>query len=54
MERDSNTCVLCGEYAVVVDHREPVVEGGKIYDAANLRALCAECHEQEHRRRGAT
>lgn len=54
MERDGGSCVLCGELAVVVDHREPVVEGGKIYDAANLRSLCADCHEAEHRRRGQT
>jgi 5-methylcytosine-specific restriction endonuclease McrA len=30
--------------AALTDHVQPVLDGGKIFDEANLQTLCRECH----------
>jgi len=33
-----------GEPAAEVDHLLPILQGGEIYDAGNLQAICKRCH----------
>ena len=45
-------CVHCDArgltvVAVVVDHIQPVKQGGAVWDRANLQPLCNLCHEQK-------
>ena len=47
LTRDKWQCVACGKqlgnYAQA-DHIVPISAGGAMWDAANLQALCADCH----------
>jgi 5-methylcytosine-specific restriction protein A len=38
-------CRFCGEKATVVDHIQPLKDGGT-HDPANLRPLCKRCHDR--------
>lgn len=42
--RDRDRCHLCGGPGQLVDHVEPVAEGGS-WDLSNLACICDACHE---------
>ena len=44
--REEPRCRICGAPATDVDHIIAVADGGGMYDRANLRALCSECHKR--------
>jgi 5-methylcytosine-specific restriction endonuclease McrA len=44
--RGSPRCEVCGAPATDVDHIVAVADSGGMYDRANLRSLCAECHKR--------
>jgi 5-methylcytosine-specific restriction endonuclease McrA len=37
-------CCFCMRPATIADHITPLIQGGKRLDAANLRAVCTDCH----------
>ena len=44
------TCAMCERMgritvAVMVDHINPIAEGGEMWDENNLQSLCAHCHK---------
>jgi 5-methylcytosine-specific restriction endonuclease McrA len=41
-------CELCGELAMQVHHRIPILSGGHPWDFANLQSLCIACHSAAH------
>ncbi|MEU4579961.1 HNH endonuclease [Nonomuraea sp. NPDC023979] len=43
LRRDKRTCYVCGGEASEVDH----VQRGDDHSPANLRAICAECHQRK-------
>ena len=45
-------CQKCGRAGrLEVDHIQPLLQGGAVYDLANLQALCRyPCHSQKTRR----
>ena len=48
--RQNNKCALCHKPligSINYDHIKPVCEGGKSI-TANLRAICASCHDKRH------
>lgn len=50
--RGNPKCVICeaeGRFtiATVVDHIEPVSEGGNAFDWGNLQSLCETCHNRK-------
>ena len=32
----------------IVDHIQPIEEGGAVYELENLQSLCAACHNKKH------
>jgi 5-methylcytosine-specific restriction endonuclease McrA len=48
--RDRYICAICGAIATTVDHIVPIAAGGS-NAPANLRSLCAICHDERHGRR---
>ena len=44
--REEPTCRICGAPSSDVDHIVAVADGGGMYDRANLRSLCADCHKR--------
>jgi 5-methylcytosine-specific restriction endonuclease McrA len=58
LDRDRWTCQVrgpgCKGYATEVDHVIPRMDGGSVYDMANLRASCRSCNagRANHRRGG--
>lgn len=49
MARDGFVCTMCGRPADEVHHKNSRFKGGR-NKAANLTALCVECHEKVHGR----
>lgn len=53
---DEPLCRMCGAPAVLVDHIQPIRDGGARLDDANLQSLCRRCHDrktaEDVRRRG--
>ena len=50
LERDGYRCRTCGRAGrLEVDHVVPLQRGGEPYSAANLQALCADCHVRKTR-----
>jgi 5-methylcytosine-specific restriction endonuclease McrA len=51
LRRDRYTCQICKERQrkkyLDVDHIIPVRMGGKLFEKANLRTLCKECHKSK-------
>lgn len=49
LKRDRYTCKICKQRLrkkyLDVDHIIPVQMGGKLFEKANLRTLCKECHK---------
>ena len=51
----SPACEICSRPATEVHHVKPISDGGEPYDPTNLKALCRQCHDDQHgdgRRRG--
>lgn len=49
-DRDNWRCTLCGRVGrLEVHHIKSPLDGGSMYDMANLRTLCRGCHFEEHR-----
>jgi len=46
LERDAGRCCICGDRAVLVQHVEPISEGGAWAELANLQSLCLACAEE--------
>ena len=46
IERDGYRCSHCGKASgrFEVDHRQPINQGGAVYDLENLQTLCRPCH----------
>ena len=56
--RERPLCGACGAKGLllparVVDHVQPIKEGGARFDAANLQALCVPCHNSKTARESA-
>ena len=50
LDRDSWKCTDCGRHGrMEVHHIRHTAKGGKMWDPANLRALCRDCHFRLHR-----
>ncbi len=53
LRRDRFRCSICGQRfrkaLLDVDHIIPVQMGGALFDKANLRTLCRECHRSKTR-----
>ena len=43
----SPVCVKCGHAANVVDHIQPVTQGGDFTNPDNLQSLCTPCHNRK-------
>ena len=41
---DEPFCRICGRPAKIVDHIQPIRQGGATLDIANLQPLCHACH----------
>ena len=41
---DEPFCRICGRPAKIVDHIQPIKQGGAALDIANLQPLCQACH----------
>jgi 5-methylcytosine-specific restriction endonuclease McrA len=50
--RDRERCHICGGPGRIVDHIDPVAEGGS-WDLSNLACICETCHEIKSRREAA-
>lgn len=50
LDRDLGLCQIkgprCTRYATEVDHIVPRVDGGAVFDPANLRAACKACNSR--------
>jgi 5-methylcytosine-specific restriction endonuclease McrA len=50
IDRDLGLCQIkgphCTTYATEVDHIVPRIEGGALFDPANLRAACRACNSR--------
>jgi 5-methylcytosine-specific restriction protein A len=46
------TCRACGGPATMVDHINPIHEGGDATDLANLQPLCNSCHASKRGKEG--
>ena len=56
--REHPLCVACAARSVVVaarvvDHVQPIKDGGERFDATNLQSLCVPCHNRKTAREGA-
>ena len=40
-------CARCHRPAEMVDHRQPIAEGGSHYDWGNLQPMCMSCHRRK-------
>ena len=40
-------CVVCHQYAKIIDHIIPIKQGGAKLDENNLQSLCLACHNQK-------
>jgi 5-methylcytosine-specific restriction protein A len=40
-------CRMCGRLADLVDHIQPIRDGGERLDDANLQSLCRSCHDRK-------
>lgn len=53
LRRDKYTCSICSQRfrkpELDVDHIIPVQMGGQLFEKANLRTLCKECHKAKTR-----
>lgn len=53
LRRDRYTCSICKKRLrkkyLDVDHIIPIRMGGDLYDKANLRTLCKDCHKKKTR-----
>lgn len=40
-------CVVCGKEAKIVDHIQPIKQGGSTWNPNNHQALCRSCHAKK-------
>ncbi|WP_093886569.1 HNH endonuclease signature motif containing protein [Streptosporangium canum] len=50
--RDRERCYVCGGPGRIVDHIDPVAEGGS-WDLSNLACICDACHQSKSREEAA-
>lgn len=51
--REEPLCRTCGELAALVDHIQPVKQGGSALERDNLQPMCDHCHAIKRQSEGA-